>query len=151
MSTVSARVPQSPDAHSNLVSGVAELTLETTDLAEAERFYHGLLGLPVLSRDDDRIWMAAGEHSRLGVWSPGRKEFGDRGGRHVHFAFSVTARRLDELTDRLRAAAVDVRGPVEHDGGDRSIYFEDPAGNLVEAWDFLERGEGKRDGVAALA
>jgi hypothetical protein len=43
-----------------------------------------------------------------------------------------------------------VRGPVEHLGGGRSIYFTDPMGNLVEAWDFLEQGEGTHDGVAAL-
>ena len=56
------------------------------------------------------------------------------------------ARRLD----RLREHGVAVRGPVEHPGGDRSIYFEDPAGNLVEAWDFFDHGAGARDGVEAL-
>lgn len=33
-----------------------------------------------------------------------------------------------------------MRGPVEHPGGDRSIYFEDPAGNVIEAWDFFGQG-----------
>jgi hypothetical protein len=32
-----------------------------------------------------------------------------------------------------------VEGPVEHDGGDRSLYVRDPEGNLVEAWDLFER------------
>jgi hypothetical protein len=41
-------------------------------------------------------------------------------------------------------------GPVEHDGGDRSVYFKDLEGNVVEAWDFFEHGEGGRDGVDAL-
>jgi catechol-2,3-dioxygenase len=41
-------------------------------------------------------------------------------------------------------------GAVEHDGGDRSFYFEDPEGNVVEAWDFFERGDGARAGVDAL-
>ena len=50
-------------------------------------------GLRVLAREDDRIWLAAGEHARLGLWLPGEKEFGDEGGRHVHFAFSAGARR----------------------------------------------------------
>jgi catechol-2,3-dioxygenase len=40
-----------------------------------------------------------------------------------------------------------VRGPVEHPGGDRSIYFEDPEGNVVEAWDFF----GRERPVEALA
>ena len=30
-------------------------------------------------------------------WSPGAKEFGDQGGRHVHFALSVAPERLDEV------------------------------------------------------
>jgi catechol-2,3-dioxygenase len=30
-------------------------------------------------------------------------------------------------------------GIAEHDGGDRSIYLEDPAGNIVEVWDFFAR------------
>jgi catechol-2,3-dioxygenase len=124
------------------VSGFAEMTLETSDLASAERFYRELVGLELLSREDDRVWLAVGPGARLGLWSPGRKEFGDRGGRHVHFAFSVAPGRLDMLADRVRAGGPEVRGPVEHRGGDRSIYFEDPAGNLVEAWDVVERRNG---------
>lgn len=34
--------------------------------------------------------------------------------------------------------------------GDRSIYCEEPAGNVLELWDFFQRGEGA-DGVHALA
>ncbi|MFL5864277.1 MAG: VOC family protein [Solirubrobacteraceae bacterium] len=132
------------------ISGMAELTLEASDLGAAERFYRELLGLELLSRQDDRVWLAVGTRTRLGLWSPGRKEFGDRGGQHVHFALAAKPGELERLALGLRAAGVEVRGPVVHDGGDRSIYFEDPAGNLVEAWDFLERERGAEDGVHAL-
>ena len=44
-----------------------------------------------------------------------------------------------------------MRGPVEHEGGDRSIYAEDPEGNVVEVWDFFHRPEGEDTGVDALA
>ena len=47
--------------------------------------------------------------------------------------------------------ALAVHGPVEHDGGDRSIYVEDPEGNVVEAWDFFHRHQGRREGVEALS
>ena len=123
-----------------LTDGFAELTLETGDLARLERFYVDAFGLEVLAREDDRIWLAAGAHARLGLWSPGEKEFGDRGGRHVHFAFSAAPGRLDALAARLRERGVAVRGPEQHDGGDRSIYVEDPEGNVVEVWDFFGRG-----------
>jgi catechol-2,3-dioxygenase len=123
-----------------LTDGFAELTLETRDLAALERFYTDGFGLALLAREDDRVWLAAGERARLGLWSPGEKEFGDRGGRHVHFALSAGPGRLDALCERLRGRGAAVRGPEVHDGGDRSIYVEDPEGNVVEVWDFFGRG-----------
>ncbi|MDX6688325.1 MAG: hypothetical protein QOF86_4453 [Baekduia sp.] len=134
-----------------LVQGFAELTLEVRDRAVAEDFYTGVLGLTVLAREDDRTWLAAGDHARLGLWLPGEKEYGDEGGRHVHFAFSAAPGRLDALRERLEAAGVDHRGPEKHPGGDRSLYVEDPEGNVVEIWDFFHRGEGRGEGADALA
>jgi catechol-2,3-dioxygenase len=126
------------------IDGFCELTLEARDMARLESFYSEVFGLEVLSREDDRIWLAAGENARLGIWSPGQKEFGDEGGRHVHFAFAAGPGTLDALAERLD------REPVEHEGGDRSLYVEDPEGNIVEVWDFFQRGEGRREGVEAL-
>ena len=133
-----------------MVDGYAELTLESRDPSALERFYTEAFGLQVLTRDGDRVWLAVGDRSRLGLWTPGEKEFGDKGGRHVHFAFSAGSGTLDDLAGRLRSRCP-VRGPVEHPGGDRSLYVEDPEGNVVEVWDFFEHGEGERDGVEALA
>ena len=133
-----------------LATGFAELTLEVKDLAALESFYTEVLGLPVLDRKDDRIWLGVGNHARLGLWAPGRKEFGDEGGVHVHFAFSATAEALERIAERVRDTGAEVKGPVEHDGGDASLYFRDPAGNLVEVWDYFHDGDGARDGVAAL-
>jgi len=126
------------------IDGFCELTLEARDMARLESFYTEVFGLEVLARDDDRIWLAAGRNARLGLWSPGEKEFGDEGGRHVHFAFAAGPGTLDRLAERLD------REPVEHEGGDRSLYVEDPEGNVVEVWDFFQRDEGRREGVEAL-
>jgi catechol 2,3-dioxygenase-like lactoylglutathione lyase family enzyme len=57
---------------------------------------------------------------------------------------------LDEMVARLRSHGAGVRGPGDHPGGDRSIYVEDPEGNVVEVWDFFHRGEGARDGTHAF-
>ena len=133
------------------VSGIAELTLRVRDLEALERFYVDVFGLRVLKREDDRVWLAAGGQARLGLWLPGEKEFGDEGGSHVHYAFSAEPGTLDALVDRIRGRGVDVEGPVEHPGGDQSIYVEDPEGNVTEVWDFFERGEGAREGTEALA
>jgi catechol-2,3-dioxygenase len=134
-----------------LTSGFVELTLEVRDLEALERFYRDAFGLELLAREDDRVWLAAGERARLGLWLPGEKEFGDEGGRHVHFAFAAAPGRLDALHERLTALGVGVRGPVEHEGGDRSIYVQDPEGNVVEVWDFFDRPQGREGGVDALA
>src|SRR5918993_4857418 len=124
-----------------MVDGFAELTLEARDPRALEAFYSDAFGLRAISREHDRIWLAVGPHARLGLWAPGEKEFGDEGGAHVHFAFSAAPGRLDALCERLRARGADVRGPEEHDGGDRSLYVEDPEGNVVEVWDFFARGK----------
>ena len=133
------------------LTGFAELTLEARDIETLERFYCEGLGLDLLQRQDDRVWLAAGSSARLGLWTPGEKEFGDEGGRHVHFAFAVHPGTLDTLVERVRRFGGEVRGPEEHPGGDRSAYVEDPEGNVVELWDVFHRGEGSRDGVEALA
>jgi catechol-2,3-dioxygenase len=82
--------------------------------------------------------------------NPGEKEFGDEGGRHVHFAFAASPGTLDTLVERLRSHDASVRGPEEHPGGDRSAYVEGPEGNVVEVWDFFHRGEAATEGTAAL-
>ena len=134
------------------IAGICELVLETDDVDRLQAFYVEELGLKqLLCEDEDRVWLQVGERCRLGIWSPGEKEYSDRGGRHVHFAFSVGAEGLDALSARLRERGVEVDGPVEHDGGDRSAYFSDPAGNRVEIWDFFRDGDGAEDGVMALA
>jgi catechol-2,3-dioxygenase len=115
-----------------------------------ERFYLEVLQLPELAREPDRTWIALGERTRLGLWTRGPKEYGDEGGRHVHFALAVARRALPELADRLRAAGARVDGPHEHEGGDRSLYTEDPEGNVVELWDYFVDGDGARGGVSGL-
>jgi catechol-2,3-dioxygenase len=134
-----------------LTRGFCELTLETRDPSALALFYRAVFGWNELSRDDDRVWLGCGNRSRLGLWTGGSKEFGDEGGRHVHFALSILPGGLDELVRHLDELGIAHRGPVEHEGGDRSRYFEDPEGNVVEAWDFFERGDGAREGVDALA
>jgi catechol-2,3-dioxygenase len=132
------------------IKGICELTLETDDPDGLAAFYEEI-GLERLATTEaDRVWLAAGESCRLGLWTSGKKEHGDRGGGHVHFAFSVGPGAIERIGNGLRDRAIEVEGPVEHEGGDRSIYFDDPEGNRVEVWDFFETREGRRAGMAAL-
>ena len=119
------------------VNGVSELVLEVVDLEAAERFYAGILGLPVVDRWPQReaIWVMAGDRTRIGLWKPQVGLENGRGGIHVHFAMHIAEADYDQAVADLRAAGQDVR---EHEFGtrphSRAAYVDDPDGNLVELW-----------------
>jgi catechol 2,3-dioxygenase-like lactoylglutathione lyase family enzyme len=138
-------VPEAPP-----VIGISELVLEVSDLQAARRFYRDLLGFEETlygEGRDDRLWYLIGSSARLGLWTPQVGLAGGRGGAHVHFAFQVAREALDPLLGRLRAAGVEVEGPIQL-GADRAIYVTDPDGNVVEFWtqDMAEYCAGARQG-----
>lgn len=119
------------------VTGVSELVLEVVDLAAAEAFYAGALGLPVVERWPHReaIWVMAGERTRIGLWRPQVGLAGGRGGIHVHYAMHLAEADYDAAVARLRERGLEVG---EHRfggyGGSRAAYVDDPDGNVVELW-----------------
>lgn len=135
------------------VSGISELVLEVSDLDAARRFYRDLLGFEETlygEGRDDRLWYLIGSSARLGLWTPQVGLAGGRGGAHVHFAFQLPREALDPLLGRLRAAGVEVEGPIQL-GADRAIYVTDPDGNVVEFWtqDMAQYSAGARAGGEA--
>ncbi len=118
------------------VTGVSELVLEVVDLDAAERFYSGVLGLPVVDRWPDReaIWVMAGDRTRIGLWRPQVGLAGGRGGLHVHFAMHIAEEDFDAAVEQLRERGQDVKVMAfgEHHG--RAAYVDDPDGNVVELW-----------------
>ena len=128
------------------VTGVSELVLEVADLEAAERFYAGVLGLPVVERWPDReaIWLMAGARTRIGLWRPQVGTAGGRGGSHVHFALQVPEAAFDAAVERLR---LDGREPeVSGRRLNRSVYVYDPDENCMELWtkDVSELADGLR-------
>jgi ubiquinone/menaquinone biosynthesis C-methylase UbiE/catechol 2,3-dioxygenase-like lactoylglutathione lyase family enzyme len=117
------------------VTGVSELVLEVDDLAAAERFYSGVLGLPVVERWAEReaIWVMAGDRTRIGLWRPQVGIAGGRGGEHVHFALQVADDAFDAAVARLREAGLDPYVQARRRDS-RSVYVDDPNGNCVELW-----------------
>jgi catechol-2,3-dioxygenase len=127
-------LPPAPEA-----IGFFEMVLEVDDLAEAESFYAGALGLPVVERwtgDRPAVWLALGREGFLGLWpeeSGGEKGIhGSRGGRHVHFAIRVPVGTLDAIQARLETLGLEVEGGWDFGKGNRAIYVDDPDGNVVE-------------------
>jgi catechol 2,3-dioxygenase-like lactoylglutathione lyase family enzyme len=132
------------------VSGISELVLEVSDLDAARRFYRDVLGFEETlygEGREGRYWYLIGDAARLGLWTPQVGLAGGRGGAHVHFAFHVADGELDRVLARLRAAEVDLEGPVQLGPG-RAVYVTDPDGNVVEFWsqDMAAYAAGARGG-----
>jgi hypothetical protein len=58
-------------------------------LGAAERFYAGVLGLPIALRSENRVWVTAGTQTRIGLWAPQVGIADGRGGVHVHYALHI--------------------------------------------------------------
>src|SRR5437879_2976771 len=98
-------------------------------LERAEAFYAGTLGLPVVKRWENAVWVMAGERTRIGLWLPGIEPLaGERGGRHVHFALHVDEPDFDPLVTHLRRSGHDVHVERFRNGRGRAAYATDPDG-----------------------
>ncbi len=112
---------------------VHHLAVVVADLDRAERFYVGVLGLPVVRRWTDdagqprSVWVEIGGAflaiERAHAAGPVRA--GEAPGWHC-VALAITAAERQTWTGRLAASAI----PIERES-DYSIYFRDPDNNLI--------------------
>ena len=124
--------------------GMLEIVLEVGDLERAVAFYRDVLGCREVERwpaPRRAVWLDIGRHAVLGLWpassgGPGVGIHGARGGSHVHFAIYVERGTIEEWRRKLDAAGLEVEGPVEFSGGNRSLFVTDPDGNVVELGDW---------------
>jgi len=116
--------------------------LRVADRERAERFYNGVLGLPVCARFDKggvkMAFFTLGNHHDLAVMQVSGD--GGDGGRaasgsgldHVAFKIGDTLDELREAKAWLESAGLTPR-PIDHEVT-KSLYFEDPDGNGVELY-----------------
>jgi catechol 2,3-dioxygenase-like lactoylglutathione lyase family enzyme len=112
--------------------------IEVADLARAERFYTGVLGLRVVDRFGDQVLLDCGgqnlalfEVARPMLKAAARQSLIAHPLGRGHHAFRVKASDFAGARDRLAAAGVESAAPI--DWGDHDcIYFLDPDGNLLE-------------------
>ena len=136
--------------------GLFEMVLEVADLAASERFYHDVIGLPIVDRwTDDRqaVWLGLGREGFLGLWpseTGGTVAIhGGRGGRHVHFALRVPMGMLNKVRTRLESLGYPVES-WDFGSGNRAIYLDDPDGNVLELTEVARLWDGSlatEDGV----
>jgi catechol 2,3-dioxygenase len=122
------------------IKSLGHVVLRVTDLARAERFYSGVLGLPVCARMDEggfkMAFFTLGNHhdfALMQVSGEGSSRSESAVGLH-HIAFNIGT-TLDEL--RAARAKLDAAGvattPIDHEVS-KSLYFADPDGNGVEVY-----------------
>jgi catechol 2,3-dioxygenase-like lactoylglutathione lyase family enzyme len=120
------------------IEAVVETGIYIEDLGAAEAFYRDVLGLAVLGREAGRhVFFRVGSASVLLAF---RADTSLRGGALPphgargpgHFALGIRPEALAGWRRRLAEHHVAVEQEVTWPRGGVSLYFRDPAGNLVE-------------------
>ena len=121
------------------IKALGHVVLRVTDRARAERFYNGLLGLPICARfDQDGMKMAfftLGNHHDFAVMEVSGDGANNQSGAGLHHVAFNIGRSLDDLREAkamLEAAGI-TPNPVDHEVT-KSLYFEDPDGNGIELY-----------------
>lgn len=121
------------------IRSLGHAVLKVRDLDRAEQFYHGVLGLPIATRYDERkmTFFTLGNHHDFAVMAVGEDAPppDPRGVGLFHIAFNVgdSVDELRAMKERLEAAGVPVQRVVDHNVT-YSLYLTDPDGNGIELY-----------------
>jgi catechol 2,3-dioxygenase-like lactoylglutathione lyase family enzyme len=123
-------------------SAILESAIYAPDLAAAEAFYGGIVGLPVIAKVEGRhVFFRVGE-SVLLVFNPDATRVpspnpalpvpvhGAHG--HGHVCFAASRDEIARWRSTFEAADVAIEVEFDWPNGARSLYVRDPAGNSVE-------------------
>ena len=120
------------------IQTIIETAIYVKGLDQTEIFYRDVLGLPVIAKEPGRqVFFRVGNDNVLLAFLSEATLKGDQLPAHGangpgHFALGIDAGDLDAWRQTLREKNVDIEKVVEWPRGGKSIYFRDPAGNLVE-------------------
>ncbi|MBV9994115.1 MAG: VOC family protein [Caulobacteraceae bacterium] len=120
------------------IQALGHVVLKVADVARAEQFYNGLLGLPICARLDQggmsMTFFTLGDHHNFAVAEAAgaQKAPAAVGLHHVAFKIGDSMDQLREAKTRLDAAGVG-SVPMDHEVT-KSLYLEDPDGNGVELY-----------------
>ena len=117
---------------------VLESVLYAEDLVAAREFYVGILGLEEIMFDPDRDLFLRCDRSVLIIFKASRTVIADSGvpGHGTvgagHLAFASTEEGIETWRARLAENSVEIIDEIRWKNGAHSIYFRDPAGNILE-------------------
>ena len=124
-------------------SAILESALYVTDLAAAEEFYVGVLGLNLLGKVDGRhLFFRCGpgvllvfnaEATKIPPAPDARLPVPPHGTvGEGHLCFAATADEIAGWKAHLEAKKIAIESEFEWPQGGRSIYIRDPSGNSIE-------------------
>jgi len=122
------------------IQALGHVVVRVRSQARAERFYNGILGLPIIARYDDNgmkmTFFTLGNHHDFAVSEvSGDGSSGSEtavGLDHVAFKIGTSLDELREAKAKLESAGIEP-SPVDHEVT-KSLYFKDPDGNGVELY-----------------
>ncbi len=119
------------------VRSLGHAVLKVRNRERAEQFYHGVLGLPIATRNDRMTFFTLGNHHDfafmvVGDDAPAADPNGI-GLAHVAFNVGDTLDELRAMKERLEAHGVTIDRQVDHTVS-ASLYFTDPDGNGIELY-----------------
>jgi catechol-2,3-dioxygenase len=118
-------------------SRIFETVLYAEDLAAVEQFYRDAVGLEVIGRGDQAVVFRCGGGVLL-IFDPRKsraigRDVPSHGTSGVgHVAFATKPEDLVAWRKQLGEAGISIELEMDWEEGGRSIYFRDPAGNVVE-------------------
>lgn len=115
------------------------IALACADVAAMRAFYEGTLGLEFKRDLPDWLELSAGPLT-LALKPIGELDAVGQGGTRHHLAFGVESpAAVDKLYEELVAAGVTIADePRDQPWNERTCFFRDPEGNLVEAYAALD-------------
>jgi catechol 2,3-dioxygenase-like lactoylglutathione lyase family enzyme len=116
---------------------IKETCIYYRDLELAKEFYHGKLGLEIISHlKNKHIFFRAGssvllcfnpDDSRIKLSPPAHYAEGK-----YHFAFEVSPEEYESQKQQIIKIGIPIKDQVIWKNGQESFYFEDPIGNVLE-------------------
>lgn len=116
---------------------IKENCLYVEDLGRTRAFYHELLKLPIISyAEDNHVFFRAGS-SVLLCFLPEKSKIQDEPPAHYaygkqHIAFEVLKEEYEQTISWLREKKIALNYEHTWPNGQKSMYFEDPDGHVLE-------------------
>ena len=128
---------------------IVETCIYSPDLVKMKDFYINTLGLEFVSEEKDRhVFLKAGQ-SMLLIFNPNKTHATGNTGNGsntnqlpvhgafappsvIHFALEIEKQNYDSAKHMLSEKNIKIEKELTWEKGTNSIYFRDPAGNLVE-------------------